>query len=83
MAEAKAKTEKKENDIVEIELFKDNGKYKDDMTVLVNGKCWKIQRGVKVKVPRYVAYVIENSLKQDRATAQLIARLEGEYMKLN
>ncbi len=81
MAEAKAKTVK--DDIVEIELFKDNGKYKDDMTVLVNGKCWKIQRGVKVKVPRYVALVIENSLKQDRATAQLISQLEGDYMKLN
>jgi hypothetical protein len=54
---------------VEIELFYDGDKYKDDVLVGVNGKHWLIKRGEKVKVPRFVAEVIANSEKQDKHSA--------------
>jgi hypothetical protein len=65
-------------ELVAIELFLDNDKYKDDVIVSVNGKTWQIKRGVEVQVPRYVAEVIKNSQKQDRATAMRIRELEQE-----
>ena len=64
---------------VEIKLFKDSGDYKDDVFVQVNGKAFIIKRGVKVKVPRYVALVLENSQEQDEQTADLIAQKGEEY----
>jgi hypothetical protein len=54
------------NEEVEIELFKDSGKYKDDVFVAVNGVGINVPRGKKVKVKRKYALVIEDSLKQDR-----------------
>lgn len=60
---------------VTIKLFKDTKEYKDDLTVVVNGKAFKIQRGVEVSVPKYVAEVIEHSAAQDEKTAQLIEGL--------
>ena len=57
---------------VTIKLFKDSKEYKDDLTVIVNGKAYKIQRGVEVSVPKSVAEVIEHSASQDEKTAQLI-----------
>lgn len=72
-----SKNEAKQNENSALELvdfyaFKDNGKYKDDIVVGVNGKIWKIKRGEHVKIPRYVAKVIENSMEQDEKTARLI-----------
>lgn len=67
-----------EEERVKIKLFKDNKEYKDDLTVVVNGKAFKIQRGVEVSVPRYVAEVIEHSATQDAKTAQLIESLTSE-----
>ena len=72
---------------VPIELFKDNGKYKGDVLVCVNGERFLIKRGVRVEVPRYVALVLEESAKQDTATANLIesesSRYEAEAAALN
>lgn len=56
-------------EMVEIELFYDGDKYKDDVDVGINGKHWLIKRGERVKVPRYVAEVIANSEKQDKHSA--------------
>ena len=64
MAEAKKKT-------VRIHLFKDNGRYKDDVFVGVNG-------GVDVEVPPEVAEVLEHSQMQDMAAAQKVAQLEAD-----
>ena len=64
---------------VTVNLFLDNDKYKDDVMVSVNGKLWQIQRGVDVKVPRYVSEVLDNSMKQDRATALRIRELESKF----
>ena len=60
------------NEEVEIELFKDSGKYKDDVFVAVNGVGCLIQRGKKVKVKRKFALALDNSLNQDKKTSDLI-----------
>lgn len=67
-----------EDERVTIKLFKDSKEYKDDLTVVVNGKAFKIQRGVEVSVPKYVAEVIEHSAAQDEKTDQLIEGLVAE-----
>lgn len=37
-------------DMVEIEIFKDSDRYKDDVVAALNGKVYVIKRGVRVKV---------------------------------
>lgn len=64
---------------VTIKLFKDNGKYKDDMIVGLNGRIWQIKRGVEVEVPWAVAEIIRESLEQDQATAELIMQEEQNF----
>lgn len=54
------------NEMVEIELFKDSDKYKNDLFVSVNGVGMMIPRGEKVKIKRKYALVIEDSLKQGK-----------------
>lgn len=69
----------KAEDLVPIRLFKDNERYKDDVFVAVNGKSWQIKRGETVEVPRYIADVLEQSMKQDMATANMIERESSRY----
>lgn len=69
----------KEEETVPIRLFKDNDKYKDDVFVAVNGRRYLIKRGETVMVPRSIAEVLERSMAQDEATANLIQRQSGEY----
>ena len=57
-------------DMVEIEIFKDSDRYKDDVVVALNGKVYVIKRGVRVKVPRAVKEILD----QDHPP-----RLRGEY----
>ena len=61
---------------VRIKLFKDNGRYKGDLFVSVNGVNYKIRLGVEVEVPRAVAEVLEHSQRQDDLTAARIAAAE-------
>lgn len=82
VAEAKAQVgaaTKDPEDLVYVRLFKDGDKYKDDVFVAVNGRAYQIQRGVTVKVPRYVADVLEQSMEQDNATANLIEQESSSY----
>lgn len=69
----------KPNGLVPIRLFKDNDKYKDDVFVAVNGRSFQIKRGETVQVPAYVAEVLEQSMAQDNATANLIERESSAY----
>lgn len=66
---------KKENDgeMVSIRLFSDNGRYKGDLFVSVNGVNYQLQRGKNIEVPPEVAEVIRHSQEQDDQTA---ARME-------
>ena len=81
MSEEARKAEEYWNEEVEIQLFKDSGKYKDDVYVAVNGKNCLIQRGKPVKVKRKFAEVLRQSLEQDNETADMIKELESEYEK--
>ena len=67
------------NELVEIELFKDNNKYKDDVFVAVNGRGMLVPRGKKVKIPRKYAIALENSRTQDIKTSDYITKKSREH----
>lgn len=78
-----AENEKRMQELVEVRLFKDNGKYKDDVFVSVNGKAYQIKRGETVKVPRFVKEVLDSSISQDQYAAQYAEELADTYEKSN
>lgn len=65
-------------ELVEVKLFKDNNKYKDDVFVQVNGENCVIRRGERVKIKRKFAEVLDNSDMQDYETSKLIERKSSE-----
>lgn len=69
------------NELVEVRLFKDNNKYKDDVFVSVNGENCVIKRGIPVKIKRKFALVLENSDLQDYETSMLIEKKSNEFKK--
>ena len=73
--------ETKKEALVRYKAFKDNDKYKDDITVIVNGRIWRIQRGVWVDLPQYVIDVIEQGNDQDLAAANYSQEQEESYKK--
>ena len=79
VSEEAKKAEEYWNEEVEIQLFKDNGKYKDDVYVAVNGENCLIQRGKPVKVKRKFAETLRRSLEQDNETADMIRELTDGY----
>ncbi len=79
MSEEAKQAEAYWNEEVEIQLFKDSGKYKDDVYVAVNGENCLIQRGKPVKVKRKFAETLRRSLEQDNETADMIRELESDY----
>ena len=66
------------NELVEIKLFKDNDKYKDDVYVAINGKNCVVRRGEWTRIRRKFAMLLDQSEIQDLRTAQMI---EGESEK--
>lgn len=79
----KAEEERKAywNEYVEVSLFKDNNKYRDDVPVGVNGDISLVQRGKKVMMKRKHAQVLEDSNIQDFETSELIDRKSSEFAK--
>lgn len=69
------------DELVEVKLFKDNGKYKDDQFVAVNGENVVIKRGERVKIKRKFAEVLDNSDRQDYETSKLIEQKADEFAK--
>lgn len=67
------------NKPVSVKLFKDNGKYKDDVFVAVNGNPIALKRGERVDIKRKYAEVLDNSEHQDYETAQMIDRKAAEW----
>lgn len=67
------------NTLVEIELFRDNRDYKDNVFVAVNGESCVIARGKKVKIKKKFADVIESSMRQDIKTARLMDNKSEEF----
>lgn len=68
-------------DYVSVRLFKDNGKYKDDLLLCVNGKTCLIQRGVTVQIKRKFLWDIRNQMRQDASTANLIQTMSSDYVE--
>ena len=69
------------DDMVEIEIFKDADRYKDDVVVSLNGKLYVIKRGVPVKVPRAVKEILDHSREQDQQTALMTEEMEGDFLQ--
>lgn len=67
------------NEYVEIRLFKDNEKYKDDVYVAINGKNCIIRRGVWTRIRRKFALLLDQSEIQDLRTAELMEREAGRF----
>ena len=72
VAEAKKTTGKTDPDWepVEIQLFKDNDKYKDPVFVAINGQSWLIERGKKVTVPACVKKVLDWQVAEDQRNSE-------------
>ncbi len=68
-------------ELVTVQLFRDNDRYRDDLFVAVNGERILIQRGVPVQIKRKFADVIENSQKQDQQTDALMQRMAEDYVR--
>lgn len=71
-------TRAKGDDYVEIRLFKDGDKYKDDVFAGVNGKMCQIRRGVPVKVQRKYANVIADSENESAIVNAKLASKNGK-----
>ena len=69
------------DELVEVKLFKDNNKYKDDVFVSVNGENCVIKRGIKVMIKRKFADVLDKSDMQDYETNMLIEKKSNEFAK--
>ena len=69
------------NELVEVKLFKDNNKYKDDVFVSVGDENCLIKRGERVKVKRKFADVLDKSDMQDYETSLLIEKKSSEFAK--
>lgn len=69
MDEAKAESLARGEEMVEIKLFKDTGKYKDPVFVSCNGETVAIERGVRVLIKRKFAEILDHSDKQDYEAA--------------
>lgn len=79
--QAKAERKAYWDELVEVKLFKDNNKYKDDVYVSVNGENCVIKRGAKVQIKRKFADVLDKSDMQDYETSLLIEKKSNEFAK--
>lgn len=68
--EAPAKNPKE--DLVPFYAIKDNDRYQNDIVGAVNGRTFRIKRGVHVMIPRHIYMCLKNSQMQDVATSNLI-----------
>lgn len=66
-------------ELVSVKLFKDTGKYKDDVFVGCNGETIAIKRGERVEIKRKFAEILDNSEHQDYETAQMIEQKSAEW----
>lgn len=64
--------------MVKIHLFKDDGRYANDVFVGVNGKTYQIKRGVDVEVPESVAEVLKNSERQNAEAIRVMGELQKD-----
>ena len=70
-----------DDELVTVQLFRDNDKYQGDVFVAVNGQTCLIKRGVPVQIKQKFARVLEESMAQDNATADLISRETSKFQE--
>lgn len=68
------------NEYVEIKLFKDNDKYKDDVYVSINGKNCVVRRGEWTRIRRKFAMLLDQSEIQDLRTAEMMAGESEKFL---
>ena len=68
------------NEYVEVKLFKDNDRYRDDVYVAVNGQNCIIKRGEWVRIKRKFALVLDASEIQDMKTGEFMEREQSRFM---
>ena len=61
------------DETVDLLLFQDGERYRDDVFVCVNGETCLVKRGETVRIRRKFADVIRQSMEQDAAAARYIA----------
>lgn len=66
-------------ELVTVQLFKDNDRYNEPLYVAVNGERILLQRGVPVQVKRKFAEVIEHSMTQDGMAENMMRMLSENY----
>lgn len=64
---------------VTVQLFKDGGRYKDDVYVAINGENCVIKRGLPVQIKRKFALVLDGSQAQDVKAAEYAAEKAREF----
>lgn len=64
---------------VPFKAIKDDGRYKDDIVVTLNGKNWQIQRGITVMIPRKVLFLLDDSERQMAESAMVNQKFENQY----
>lgn len=57
-----------------IYLFEDDEKYSAPLFVGVNGRFYRVKRGVDVEVPKSVSEIIKNSLAQKKVAKEAMDR---------
>lgn len=68
-------------ELVTVQLFQDNDKYKDDLYVAVNGERILIKRGIPVQIKRKFADVIKNSETQDKISSLMMQRMAEDFVR--
>lgn len=63
---------------VKIKLFKDQGRYKNDVFVGLNGRTFLIKRGVEVEVPEGVAEILKHQEEQDAVATMMMEDLQKD-----
>lgn len=62
-------------ELVEVELFRDNDRYKNDVFVCVNGEHIQVKRGQRVKIKKKFAEVLSNAEGQRMVAAKTMENL--------
>lgn len=68
-----------DTNLVPVKLFRDSGRYTDDVFVCVNGHACIIKRGETVMVPPAVAEVLRNAEEQREKAAMNSEKLQDEF----
>lgn len=67
------------NELVPVKLFRDDDRYSEPLYVGLNGKNWRIERGVEVMVPRYVKIRIDEIEEAEAKAAIGRAKLSRQF----